>query len=149
MNIRKAELKDLKSIINLLLDDKLGSKREDISENDYQFYKSAFSRITQDENQLLIVAENEEEIIASLQLSFIQYLTYRGGLRAQIEAVRVNSKYRGQGIGEEIFNWAIVTAKNKGAHLVQLTTDKRRPEALKFYEKLGFKSSHEGMKLFI
>jgi len=85
--------------------------------------------------------------MGTLQLSFIQYLTYQGGIRAQIEAVRIRKDKRGEGLGETLFKWAIERAKDRNAHLIQLTTDKKRPEALKFYEKLGFKASHEGMKL--
>ena len=81
------------------------------------------------------------------RLSFIQYLTYRGGLRAQIEAVRIQKKFRGKGFGKEIFKWAIKRSKEKGAHLVQLTTDKQRPDAIEFYKALGFRDSHTGMKL--
>ncbi len=87
------------------------------------------------------------EIVATFQLTFIPYLTYQGGLRAQIEAVRVKAVYRGQGLGTAIFQYAIGRAKAKGAHLLQLTTDKKRVEAKKFYEALGFVASHEGMKL--
>jgi GNAT superfamily N-acetyltransferase len=82
-------------------------------------------------------------------LQSISYLTYQGGIRAQIEAVRIHEDYRGKGIGQKLFEWAISRAKEKGAHLVQLTTDKKRAEALVFYEKLGFKASHEGMKLHL
>jgi len=89
----------------------------------------------------------DKSIIGTLQLSFIQYLTYQGGIRAQVEAVRVREDKRGNGLGEKLFKWAIHRASEKGAHLLQLTTDKRRPEAINFYEKLGFSSSHEGMKL--
>lgn len=74
-------------------------------------------------------------------------LTYQGGIRTQIEAIRIHENYRGKGIGQKLFEWAITRAKKKGTHVVQLTTDKKRPEALAFYEKLGFKASHEGMKL--
>ena len=87
------------------------------------------------------------EIIGTLQLSFIQYLTYRGGIRAQIEAVRIRKDKRGLGIGKVMFEWAINRAKARKAHLLQLTTDKKRPKAIKFYEELGFKQSHEGMKM--
>ena len=87
------------------------------------------------------------EIIGTLQLSFIQYLTYRGGIRAQIEAVRIRKDKRGLGIGKIMFEWAINRAKARKAHLLQLTTDKKRPKAIKFYEELGFKQSHEGMKM--
>lgn len=88
-----------------------------------------------------------ETILGCLQLSFLQYLTYQGGIRAQIEAVRIREDHRGKGIGEKMFSWAIERAKQRKAHLIQLTTDKKRPEALNFYEKLGFQATHEGMKL--
>ena len=97
-----------------------------------------------------MVAENDSgEIIGTLQLSFIRYLTYQGGLRAQIEAVRVHETQRGQGLGQQMVAWAIERAKARGAHVVQLTTDKLRPAALRFYEKLGFSASHEGMKIHL
>ncbi|RCR68865.1 GNAT family N-acetyltransferase [Larkinella punicea] len=89
------------------------------------------------------------EIVATFQLSFIQYLTYQGGIHAQIEAVRVKSDYRGQGIGKAVFDYAIERARAKGAHVVQLTTDKKRPDAIRFYASLGFVDSHEGMKLHL
>ena len=79
-------------------------------------------------------------------MTFIQYLTHQGGLRAQIEAVRTNSKFRGQGIGRKVFEYAINRAKTKGCFLIQLTTDKKRPDALRFYESIGFVATHEGMK---
>lgn len=80
-------------------------------------------------------------------MSFIQYLTYQGGIRAQIEAVRIREDQRNKGIGKQMFEWAIKRAKKRKAHLLQLTSDKKRPEAIQFYENLGFKPSHEGMKL--
>ena len=80
-------------------------------------------------------------------MPLIQYLTYQGGIRAQIEGVRVDEEYRGFGIGRIMFNWAINKSKEAGAHVLQLTTDKQRPEALKFYEALGYTARHEGMKL--
>jgi len=80
-------------------------------------------------------------------LSFIQYLTYRGGVRAQIEAVRIRKDKRELGIGKTIFDWAVNRAKERNAHLIQLTTDKKRPKAIKFYEDIGFKATHEGMKM--
>jgi GNAT superfamily N-acetyltransferase len=132
----------------MLADDKLGRLREDIRDPLPECYLQAFKNILQDPNQRLIVVEDADgAIIGTLQLSFIQYLTYRGGIRAQIEAVRIRKDQRGKGVGEQMVNWAIEHAREKGAHLVQLTTDKKRPEALRFYERLGFKASHEGMKL--
>ena len=148
MNFRKAEKSDVSKIVELLVNDKLGQQREDFRDPLPQPYYEAFMRIDKDENQELIVVESENgELIGTLQLTFIPYLTYQGGIRAQIEAVRVRADQRGQGIGEQIFRWAIARAQEKGAHLLQLTTDKKRPDALRFYEKLGFKASHEGMKL--
>ena len=86
-------------------------------------------------------------MVGTLQLSFIPYLTYKGGIRAQIEGVRVKKDKRGLGIGKIMFEWAIQRCKERNAHLLQLTTDKQRPEALKFYESLGFVATHEGMKM--
>ncbi len=147
MNFRKAQIQDLPFIVQMLSDDKLGKQREDYQIPLPQPYHEAFQNIDQDPNQELIVVEDQDEIIGTLQLSFIQYLTYQGGIRAQIEAVRIRSDKRGEGLGAKMFEWAIERAKERGAHLLQLTTDKKRPEALKFYEKLGFTASHEGLKL--
>ncbi len=150
MKIRRAESKDLPSIVEMIAHDKLGQLREDFQNPLPEKYYDAFEQITSDSKQELVVMENESgQVIGTLQLSFIQYLTYQGGIRAQIEAVRVHEKYRNKGVGQQLFEWAIQRAKEKGAHLVQLTTDKKRPQALSFYEKLGFKASHEGMKLHL
>ena len=148
--MRKATEADLPDIVEMLTDDKLGSKREDYKDPLPKCYYDAFQNILQDKNQELMVLENfNKEIIGTLQLSFIPYLTYRGGLRAQIEAVRIHKKFRGQGFGKKIFKWAIKRSIDKGAHLVQLTTDKKRPEAIDFYKALGFRDSHIGMKLHL
>lgn len=148
MNFRKATLDDVSAIVEMLADDELGSTRENYQKPLPTEYVSAFELIDDDDNQELIVLENEfSEIIGTLQLSFIQYLTYRGGIRAQIEAVRIKRSKRGQGIGKLLFEWAIKRAQERKAHLLQLTTDKKRPEAIEFYKSLGFKQSHEGMKM--
>ena len=148
MKFRKAKKDDVPEIVKMIANDELGKLREDYQEPLPEKYYQAFENIDSDINQELIVIENEEnEVIGTLQLTFIQYLTYQGGIRAQIEAVRIREDQRGKGIGEKLFKWAINRSKEKGAHLLQLTTDKKRPEALKFYEKLGFTASHDGMKL--
>jgi GNAT superfamily N-acetyltransferase len=148
MKFRKAREEDLSTIVEMISDDDLGKKREKFQIPLPSFYLKAFERINSDENQDLIIVENDSaEVIGTLQLTFIQYLTYQGGLRAQIEAVRIRKDQRGLGIGKEMFQWAISQAKERGAHLLQLTTDKKRPEAIKFYEDLGFQQSHEGMKM--
>ena len=148
MLFRKANKEDVPTIVEMIANDKLGMLRENYQTPLPEVYYKAFERIDMDDNQELIVVENEDnEVIGTLQLSFIQYLTYQGGIRAQIEAVRIRNDQRGKGIGELAFKWAINRAREKGAHLLQLTTDKNRPEAIQFYEKLGFSATHEGMKL--
>ena len=148
IKFRKAQKADVPFIVELLANDKLGALREDYQNPLPEKYYQAFDRIDADPHQELIVVEDEKnKIIGTLQLSFIQYLTYQGGIRTQIEAVRIKEGLRGQGLGEQLFLWAIQRAKERGAHLIQLTSDKKRPEAIHFYEKLGFMASHEGMKL--
>jgi GNAT superfamily N-acetyltransferase len=148
MNFRKATANDLLAIVEMIADDKLGKTRENFQVPLPIEYIDAFQKINADENQELIVVENENgQVIGTLQLSFLQYLTYQGGIRAQIEAVRIRKDQRGKGLGKQLFEWAIERAKSKKAHVLQLTTDKKRPEAIKFYEDLGFEASHEGMKL--
>ena len=145
---RKATEADIPNIVKMLADDELGSKREDYKVPLPKSYYDAFQNIFQDKNQELIIFENfDKETIGTIQLSFLQYLTYQGGLRAQIEAVRIHKKFRGKGFGKKIFKWAIKRSIERGAHLVQLTTDKLRPDAIEFYKALGFKDSHMGMKL--
>jgi GNAT superfamily N-acetyltransferase len=148
MVFRKATQNDLMNIVGMLANDPLGALREDLQHPEK--YQRAFEIITKDDNQELMVFENESgEIIGTFHLTFIQYLTHQGSIRAQIESVRVREDERGKGIGEKMFRWAIQRAKEKGAHLVQLTSDKKRPDAIRFYERLGFIASHEGMKLLI
>ena len=145
---RKAHKDDLDSIVSLLADDPLGQKRENADKIPDAQYQSAFDRIISDPHQeLMVMCHLSGEVIGTFQLSYIQYLTYQGGIRAQVEAVRIKQKYQGLGLGTKMFEWAIQRAKEKGAHLIQLTTDKKRPDALKFYEKLGFENTHHGMKL--
>lgn len=148
MKFRKATQNDVAKIVEMIADDELGKTRENYQVPLPTEYLVAFENIDADPNQELIVVENEEaEIIGTLQMSFIQYLTYKGGIRAQIEAVRIRKDKRGLGIGKSMFEWAIQRAKERNAHLLQLTTDKKRPKAIQFYEDLGFSASHEGMKI--
>ncbi|WP_297702735.1 GNAT family N-acetyltransferase [uncultured Eudoraea sp.] len=148
--IRRAKQKDLPAIVELIANDELGRLRENFKTPLPEQYLNAFDKVNADQNQELMVMLNETgDVIGTLQLSFIQYLTYQGGIRAQIEAVRVHENYRNKGIGQELIKWAIDRAEERGAHVVQLTTDKKRDAAVKFYEKLGFIASHKGMKLHL
>lgn len=149
MKFRKTTINDISKIVEMIADDELGKTRENFRTPLPNEYYEAFENIDTDKNQELIVVENENsEIIGTLQLSFIQYLTYRGGIRAQIEAVRIRKDQRGMGLGQKMFEWAINRAQERKAHLLQLTTDKKRPKAIRFYENLGFISTHEGMKMY-
>ena len=148
MNFRKATEKDLSIIIGMMANDELGKKRENFQNPLPHSYLKAFQKIDADKNQELIVVENDNlEVIGTLQITYIQYLSYCGGIRAQIENVFIRNDQRGLGIGKSVFEWAIQRAKEKKVHVVQLTSDKKRPRAIKFYENLGFKATHEGMKL--
>lgn len=132
----------------MLFDDELGKLRETFSDPLPESYYHAFERIDADPHQeLIVVVDDQDEIIGTLQLSHISYIAHRGGVVTQVEAVRIRSDKRSQGVGEKMFGWAIARAKEMGSRVVQLTTDKQRPDAKRFYEKLGFVASHEGMKL--
>ena len=147
LSFRRAVRADLPAIIALLSDDALGSGREDPAQPPNPRYLEAFEAIDGDPNQYLAVAVAGDTIIGCLQLSFIPGLSRLGMWRGQIESVRIAAAQRGGGIGRRMFEWAIDECRQRGCGLVQLTTDKTRPEALRFYEGLGFQASHEGMKL--
>lgn len=149
MNFRKATKEDVPFMVKLMANDELGKLRENYQESLPECYFEAFDIINSDSNQELLVVQNdnEPEIIGTFQLTFIPYLSYQGRLRAQIENVFVREDLTGQGIGKKMFEWAIKKAKERNAHLLQLTSNKKRPKAIKFYEDLGFIASHEGMKL--
>lgn len=140
---------DVPQLIAMLADDALGAQRERNEDPLPEAYYEAFDAIHRDPNHQLIVAFLNDRLVGFLQLTFLPYLTYVGSWRALIEGVRISKAYRGQGIGRALFEEAILRAKKKPCHLVQLTTDKARPDALRFYESLGFKASHEGLKLHL
>lgn len=146
---RRAKITDLVRIIELLLEDELGQIREVRSSKIDEKYVNAFHKIDCDANQYLMVVENEFEIIGTCHLIFIPSLTFIGSTIMQIEAVRIAAKYRGQEIGSWMINQAINYAYQNGASIVQLTTNKNRLRAKDFYEKLGFETTHEGIKLYL
>ncbi len=147
LEYRKARESDVPALVNLLVDDALGATREDASTPLNSRYTDAFHHIEKDPNNELTVVENDGELIGMLQLTFIPYLTHTGSWRCLIEGVRIHKRYRGQGLGTEFINWAINRAKQRKCGIVQLTSDKQRPDALRFYQSLGFEASHEGFKL--
>lgn len=146
--LRRAIAADLPAIVALLAADQLGATRDGAATADDLIpYQRAFAALDRDPAHLLVVAPAGADIVATMQLSFIPGLARRGSLRAQIEAVRVQEAYRDRGLGAGMFDWAIGEARRRGCSLVQLTTDKSRTDAHRFYERLGFVASHEGLKL--
>ncbi len=140
---------DLPALIQLLADDVLGSARETPSEVIDPAYLKAFKAIQSDPSHRLVVMRRGETVCGMLQLTWLPSLTQRGLLRCQIEGVRIARSERGKGLGHVLFEWAIEQARNAGCGVVQLSSDKRRPEAIRFYRDLGFAASHEGMKLWL
>jgi ribosomal protein S18 acetylase RimI-like enzyme len=144
---RSALLSDVRAIVALLADDELGSQREITGTLLDQRYVDAFDAIEADANQRLVVVVDGNEVIGTLQISLIPGIARMGAWRGQIEAVRIAAHRRDSGLGHKMFEWAISECRSRACSLVQLTTDKSRTDAHRFYEKLGFTASHEGYKL--
>ncbi|MFF3612403.1 GNAT family N-acetyltransferase [Streptomyces sp. NPDC002580] len=145
LEIRAAVADDVPAIVAMLADDPLGAQRE--SPDDLAPYLSALERLRRDPNQHLVVAVREETVVGTLQLTVIPGLSRKGATRSVIEAVRVHTDERGSGLGTELIEWAIQESRRQDCQLVQLTSDASRTDAHRFYERLGFKSSHIGFKL--
>ena len=143
---RRARPSDLPAIIALLADDPLGRAREDLGPPLNPASETAFEAIDSDPNQLLAVVTEADRVVGTLQITFIHGLSRKGGLRGQIEAVRIAADRRSAGLGRRAFDWAIAECRARGCCLVQLTTDRGRPEAHRFYDRLGFVGSHLGYK---
>ena len=147
MEIRPATRADLPAVIRMLADDPLGATRERFEDPLPAAYEHAFDAMARQEGNQLLVAIIDGEVTGCLQLTFIPGLSRLGMPRAQIEGVRVAAGRRGAGIGRALFEDAIARSRAAGCGLVQLTTDKTRPDAHAFYDSLGFEASHTGMKL--
>lgn len=143
---RRATAADVPAIVALLADDVLGAAREKPGD---PAYDAAFAAIEADPNQFLAVVEEGGAVIGCLQLTFLPGLSHRGLWRGQVESVRIAASHRGGGLGRRMFDWAIERCRERGCGMVQLTTDKSRADARRFYESLGFTASHEGMKLVL
>jgi GNAT superfamily N-acetyltransferase len=142
--VRPARAADVPAIARLLSQDVFDRRDPD---PDDPAYLAAFEAIDADPDEHLVVADTGGEIAGTLQLTFLRSLSRGGALRAQLEAVRVRADRRGAGIGTELVGWAVAAARARGCTMVQLTTDKRRADAQRFYSRLGFRTSHEGLKL--
>ena len=144
VRLRRAVAADVPGLVRLLADDAISAGRES---DDLAPYQAAFARIDGDPGQLLVVGELEEALVCTLQLTVIPGLARAGALRGQVEAVRVRSDLRSQGIGEAMMRWAADALRARGCAVAQLTTDKRRLDAHRFYARLGWVASHEGFKI--
>ncbi len=145
--IRRATREDVTYIVRMLADDPLGSQRERYETPLPQSYYDAFEEIDQERNTELVVVELAGEVIGTLQYTLLPGLSFQGSRRAQVEAVRVDARFRSLGIGKQLMEWAIKRARQQHCHVLQLTTNKSREAAHRFYQRLGFVASHEGMKL--
>lgn len=149
IRIREARIEDLSAIVSLLADDPLGSARESAEDPLPEAYDRAFAEIESDPRQTILVAEVDGCVVGTLQLSILPNLTYGGRRRAQVEGVRIASEARGTGIGRGLMDRAKQLARDAGCHMLQLTTNRQRPQAVHFYERLGFVDSHHGLKLYL
>jgi ribosomal protein S18 acetylase RimI-like enzyme len=144
---RRAVAADVPAIVALLADDDIGAQREYAHTPLDPAYQHAFDAVDANPHELLVVACVGDRVVGTLQMTFLHHLSHRGAIRAHIESVRVASAVRGRGIGHELMRWALDRARERGARLAQLSTDKTRADAHRFYESLGFRATHEGMKL--
>jgi GNAT superfamily N-acetyltransferase len=144
--LRTAARADVPALVGLFSEDEL-STGDDRDDGGLEPYLDAFDLLDGDPAHLLVVAESDGEVVATLQLSLLPVLVRRGALRAQLEGVHVRSDRRGGGLGAAMVQWAVDEARRRGCALVQLTSQKRRTDARRFYLRLGFTDSHEGFKL--
>jgi GNAT superfamily N-acetyltransferase len=143
--IRTATANDVPGIVAMLIDDEIAAQRE--SPDDLSPYLRAFAAIDTDPNQLLVVAARNDELLGTLQLTIIPGLSRKGARRALVEAVRVAASARGLGLGTTLMEWAVDEARRQNCQIIQLTSDKVRVDAHRFYEGLGFAASHVGFKM--
>lgn len=148
MVLRRAVAEDVPAIAELLAADELGADRDGVRDQaDLAAYAAAFKAIDADPAHVLLVGDADGEIVGTLQVTFLPGMSRRGALRAQLESVRVAPVMRGTGLGTAMFEWALAEARSRGCAMVQLTSDKSRTSAHRFFRRLGFVASHEGMKL--
>lgn len=149
LTLRPATLNDVPKIIRLMIEDELGATRESLANPLTQSYYKAFQEIDADKNNFLLIVQREGKIIGTCHLTCIPSLSFKGSTRLNIENVHIDKHFQSQGIGTWMIHKAIEFGRTKGCKIIQLTTNKKRLRAKIFYEKLGFKASHEGMKLYL
>ena len=142
--IARATESDVPGLVALLADDVLGADRETAG---LEAYLAAFREIDSDPHQYLAaVRDVDGGLVGTMQLTLIAGLARGGATRLHIEAVRLANSTRGSGLGTALFEWAHAYGERRGATLAQLSSDKTRIDAHRFYERLGYQASHEGFK---
>lgn len=145
--VRVPRRQDVPALVALMSDDVLGKDRE--AAGDLSVYFDAWDEMMLDPNAEMLVLDIEGQVVGTATLNYVRHLARRGMRRCTIEAVRVSSAYRRQGLGQVLIEACLDMARARGCGVVQLTTDKRRVDAQRFYRRLGFEASHEGMKLYL
>lgn len=145
LTIRRARAGDVPAVVRLLADDTLGRSRE--GDADDPVYLGAFAAIEASPDNALFVLTDDGRVIGCAQVTVIPGLSRRGATRVQVESVRVAADRRGEGLGQRLIAHVVDMARAAGCRTVQLTSDKSRADAHRFYERLGFKRSHDGFKL--
>lgn len=149
LQVRAARLDDLPEIVAMLADDIKGAAREDASLPLDPGYRAAFEAIAADPKMLIAVAELDGRVVGTVQLAALPGLSRKGASRGSVEAVRIVSDLRGRGLGAELIDWAVEWCRAAGCGMVQLTTQRDRVDAHRFYERLGWARSHFGYKLHL
>jgi GNAT superfamily N-acetyltransferase len=147
--VRRALRRDLETIVEILCDDDLGSQSEAPGLPLDHAYVDAFEAIERDPNNGVYVAELDGAVVGTFHLTFIRQISNRGRLIAQVESVTVARSARSRGVGTAMMRWAIAEAERSGCLRVQLTTNVVRVDAHRFYERLGFETTHKGLKLYL
>lgn len=148
LTYRHAAITDLPFIIGLIIEDSVVATI-DAPDAAHPGYAAALAAIDADPNQEMLIAEFDGEPVGCFQLSYLPGLMRQGMWRAQVEAVHVRADRRNAGFGSEMIEWAIARCRERGCGLVQLTSNKARHDAHRFYVRLGFAQSHEGFKLLL
>ncbi|MCK9793115.1 GNAT family N-acetyltransferase [Isoptericola sp. 4D.3] len=144
VTFRPATRADLPRLVELIADDAVAAAR---TGSFGPAHVAGFEAIEASPNDELVVAELGGEVVGVMQLTFVPGISRNGATRLLVEAVRVDARLRGQGLGRALMDHAHSRGRERGCVLAQLTSDKQRPDAHRFYRSLGYAQSHEGFKL--
>ena len=149
LSYRDATAADLRFIIELIVEDSVVATNDDPADAGDAAYVDALAAISADPNQEMLIVERDAVPVGCFQLSYLPGLMRRGMWRGQIEVVHVAAAHRNAGLGSAMMRWAVERCRARGCGMVQLTSNKQRLDAHRFYERLGFAKSHEGFKLYL